>query len=95
MHPLSMSAKACERMRSAGGADGLDVDLLDEWFVAGHLCVTRISGAESGQFCGVEQWAQGVEPPAGDDDIVRGKQEREPFRRRISAAFERGLGSSW
>ena len=78
--------------RSGNGADGLDGDLGDEGLVAGDMCVAGIGGVDGGEPCDMEQRAQGMEPPAGEDDIVGGKQEREPFRRRIAAAFEHGIG---
>jgi len=55
---------------SWSGIDRLDGDLRDEGLVSGNVCVTRIGGAKRGDPCGVEKRAQGVQTPAGDDDIV-------------------------
>ena len=53
------------------GIDRLDGDLHDEGLVSGDVRVTRIGGAKRGDPCGVEKRAEGIEPPAGDDDIMR------------------------
>ena len=51
--------------------DRIDDNLRDEGLVAGDVRVARIGGAKRGDPCGVEKRAKGVEPPAGDDDIMR------------------------
>ena len=40
----------------------------------------------------MKERAEGSEPPAGDDDIVRGKAECQPFRRSIFCPFYLGIG---
>ena len=79
-------------IRSRSGTGGLDGDFGDEGLGSGDVGVTRIGGTQGGEPCGMEERAEGGEPPAGDDDIVGGKAERQPFGRSILAALKLGVG---
>lgn len=69
-------------------ADGLDLDSCDDAGLRIERLVARgvrqlfdAAALLSGQFSG-----KGIQPPAGDDDIGRGKSQRQPLRRPVRHA---------
>lgn len=87
------STSFAEMTRHSGSGTGwLESDIHDKWLFRGDIRVTRIEGAKRSDPSGTEQWAQGLQAPASDDDIMGGKSERQPFRRSVSMALSVQVG---
>jgi hypothetical protein len=77
---------------SENAREGCDGDLRNEGHFRGEVGVARIGRAKGGEPGGVEKRAQSVEPPASQDDIMGGEQQRQPLRWSVPAALNSRVG---